>query len=377
MNIELKTIRSGIDPEFRWCWVAPTVGFVPDVPGKDGTFLAMPFMLDVYGCDDFSVIHAMKSTDGGQTWTEPAAVENMYIPNEDDTGMLFCDCALGWYEKTQRLLMFGTSLDYLNGKRNHDSLRRNLLFTSYDPVGDKWMDFRVVGLDAERTGRTCAGGAQWVECEDGSILYPLAHGEEGGKFALVTVGRIVLDGGEAKVLEQGQTQRSEVERGLYEPALTQFNGRYYLTMRNDIHGYVTSSDDGFKFRPYENWKFDDDSDLGNYNTYQRWVKVGGKLHLVYTRRGANNENVFRHRAPLFIAEVDPERLRVIRSTEKEITPNRGARTGNPTVFNISDDLAIVSVAEWMQADGKVGKEGVEHCAQYGSDNSIFFARITP
>ncbi len=39
--------------------------------------------------------------------------------------------------------------------------------------------------------------------------------------------------------------------------------------------------------------------------------------LVYTRRGADNDHVFRHRAPLFIAQVDPKRLDVIRASERK------------------------------------------------------------
>ena len=35
---------------------------------------------------------------------------------------------------------------------------------------------------------------------------------------------------------------------------------------------------------------------------------GGKLWLVYTRRAGNNDHVFRHRAPLFVAEFDTDKL---------------------------------------------------------------------
>ena len=37
------------------------------------------------------------------------------------------------------------------------------------------------------------------------------------------------------------------ERGLVEPSLVVFAGRYYLTLRNDARGYVTASDDGLHF----------------------------------------------------------------------------------------------------------------------------------
>ena len=50
--------------------------------------------------------------------------------------------------------------------------------------------------------------------------------------------------------------------------------------------------------------------------------------MVYTRRGANNDHVFRHRAPLFIAQVDPEKLVVLRVTERVVLPERGVPLGN-------------------------------------------------
>ena len=39
------------------------------------------------------------------------------------------------------------------------------------------------------------------------------------------------------------------------------------------------------------WRFDDGSPLGSYNTQQHWVTVGGGLFLVYTRKGADNDHI--------------------------------------------------------------------------------------
>ena len=73
---------------------------------------------------------------------------------------------------------------------------------------------------------------------------------------------------------------------------------------------------------------------GNYNTQQHWVSHSDALFLVYTRRGANNDHVTRHRAPLFIARIDPESLQVIRSSEQILVPEFGARLGNFGVTEI-------------------------------------------
>jgi len=67
-----------------------------------------------------------------------------------------------------------------------------------------------------------------------------------------------------------------------------------------------------------------------------------------------------------MAEVDQEKLCVIRNTEKILVPERGARLGNFAVTEVNENETWVTVAEWMQP------VGVE---KYGSDNSVFVARI--
>lgn len=124
---------------------------------------------------------------------------------------------------------------------------------------------------------------------------------------------------------------------------------------------MTSGTDGLHFDEPRKWTFYDGTELGSYNTQQHWVTHGDDLYLAYTRRGANNDHVFRHRAPLFMAEVDKERLSIIRNTEKILAPNRGARLGNFGVTEVNDKETWVTVAEWMQP------MGVE---KYGSDNSV-------
>ena len=97
------------------------------------------------------------------------------------------------------------------------------------------------------------------------------------------------------------------------------------------------------------------------------------LFLVYTRKGANNDHVFRHRAPLFIAQVDPERLVVRRSTERVLVPQRGARLGNFGVTVVSPEETWVTVTEWMQTWGPKYILPVDN--KYGADNSIYVAKI--
>ena len=145
-------------------------------------------------------------------------------------------------------------------------------------------------------------------------------------------------------------------------------------MRNDQRGYV-SRGDGLNFEAARVLCFDDGSELGNYCTQQHWCKVGGKLYLVYTRKGANNDHIFRHRAPLFIAEFDPDKMCVLRDTERIAVPERGARLGNFGCVNINENEAWVIASEWMQTTAP-DHSNWKRCMSYGSDNSIFIAKIT-
>ena len=92
---------------------------------------------------------------------------------------------------------------------------------------------------------------------------------------------------------------------------------------------------------------------------QHWLAHSDGLFLVYTRRGANNDHIVRHRAPLFMAQVNPETLQVMRSTEKIVVPERGAEMGNFGACAISETESWVTVSEGMfMKDSKTrGAEG--------------------
>jgi hypothetical protein len=127
------------------------------------------------------------------------------------------------------------------------------------------------------------------------------------------------------------------------------------------------------FEEPRRWTWDDGTDLGSYNTQAHWVTHGEALFLVYTRRGAGNDHVFRHRAPLFIAQVDPDRLVVMRATERILVPEHGARLGNSGVTEISDSETWVTVAEWMQAPAPMRVIAPDN--PWGAANRVYAARI--
>jgi hypothetical protein len=156
-----------------------------------------------------------------------------------------------------------------------------------------------------------------------------------------------------------------VKRGLVEPSIIAFRGRYFLTLRNDERGYVSMSSDGLKWRSIKPWTFDDGAELGSYNTQQHWLAHSDGLFLIYTRRGANNDHIIRHRAPLFIAKVDSDKLHVIRRTESVLVPERGGELGNfgAAAINARESWVTVSEGVWSDDARKRGAKGATFVAR--------------
>jgi len=271
-----------------------------------------------------------------------------------------------WHRSSKTLLGTGHTVKYHDGHLLRQR-PRHTVYSRYSPENDSWSAWERLEMpDDDRFHNIGAGSTQRYDQPDGTILLPVyGVGREESSSVYVLTCR--FNG--AALRYEGHGARLFVEddtRGLHEPSLTRFDGRYFLTIRNDARGFVTRSADGLEYEPIRPWTFDDGSDLGNYNTQQHWVTHSEGLFLVYTRRGADNDHVFRHRAPLFMAQVDPERLCVIRASERILVPQRGARLGNFGVTDVSPDETWVTVSEWMQPAG---------AEAHGSDGSVFTARI--
>ena len=386
-DIELSVARKGFDGEY--CWVHARAGAIP--PGQAGNESDAPLVvmttqkLLLTGSDVFYPLHEMRTADLGRSWTTPAeqsvfarqvfrgldaplptgaAIAPELLQPGDETTV--CDFTPKWHAATGKLLGMGHTVWYRDNRVMHVR-PRGTAYSVYDPRQHGWSPWKVLELpDEPRFQNAGAGSVQRVDLDGGDILLPIyCKATHEARYG-VTVCRCRFDGETLRFVEHGNTLSVDVKRGLYEPSITQLGGRFFLTMRNDDHGYVAASGDGLQFDEPRKWTFDDGSDLGNYNTQQHWVTHGDGLFLVYTRRGAENDHVFRHRAPLFIARVDTQQLHVVRATERILVPQRGARLGNFGVCDVSPEETWVTAAEWMQP------RGVE---KHGSDNSIFIAKI--
>ncbi|QDT25375.1 sialidase family protein [Gimesia panareensis] len=363
-EVDLRTVREGFDG--KTCWVQARAGAIPQEGDFPATVVLTMQKLLLTGSDVFYALNEMRTSDG-EHWVGPMKHDTLARRRLSDTREIaICDFTPGWHAKTKKLLGTGHSVRYEHNKVMHVR-KRSVAYSVYNQQDHTWSDWTTMSMPDEPRFEDCgAGSAQRWDLKDGTILLPVYFKPKAEKQYSTTVVLCDFDGEKLTYKKHGSTHTVPVKRGLYEPSITKFQQKYYLTMRNDDKGYVSVSDDGLNYSEPVVWKFDDGQELGNYNTQQHWVTHSDGLFLVYTRRGANNDHVFRHRAPLFMAEVDPQTLRVKRKTERIIVPEKGARMGNFAVVNISPSETWVVVAEWMQPIG---------IEKYGSNNRVYTSRI--
>jgi hypothetical protein len=371
-EIRRDVVRSGFDGKTNW--VHARAGVIPgSVPRVVMTMQKM--RLD--RSDFFFGLHSLHTRDLGRTWSEPVLQPGLDRRAEADGVIVgVSDFTPKWHAASGRLLGIGHTVRYRDDHLVPSAVRRReTAYSVYDPARDRWGPWRVLEMpDEPRFHGAGAGCVQRWDLEDGTILLPIYFKPQGTDPYQTAVLRCTFDGEELRLREVGTPVALPVARGMYEPSLTRFGGRYFLTLRNDEAGYVTTSADGLTFDAPVAWTFDDGAPLGNYNTQQHWVTRPDGLYLVYTRRGAGNDHVFRHRAPLFIARVDPEKRRIIRATERVLVPNHGARLGNFGATEVTPSETWVTVTEWMQGPAPHHFDP-EYTRRYGADNRVWVARL--
>ncbi|MCC7476375.1 MAG: exo-alpha-sialidase [Pirellulales bacterium] len=351
----------------------PMAGIVPGAGRGSLPRIVMTLMtIELSGNDVFKAMYGLSTDDLGKTWSAVRKVPQLSFRMEEISGQRRPVACGGfgptWHKASKTLLGTGHTVAYTPEWKVVNPRPRSSAYAYYNPESNSWNPWQLLSMpEGPKFHNAGAGCTQRYDLPDGTILLPVYFKTQ-NRGAGTTIVRCSFDGQELKYREHGQELDTPdtSTRGLGEPSLTKFGDLFFLTLRNDKRGYVTRGKDGLHFEPIRPWTFENGQELGSYNTQQHWVTHSEGLFLVYTRRGLNNDHVFRHRAPLVIARVDPERLCVLRSTERELAPNRGARLGNFGVTAISPHETWVTVAEWMQP------KGVE---KYGSDGSVWVSRI--
>lgn len=358
-----------LNPGF--CWFHPRVAALPGFGNGGRPAVIMTIQKHLAASDHYSGLCFLRTDDLGKTWTRPTEIPELAWRIEPDGGMIsVADVTPGWHAPSGKMLAVGIKVRYsptgeqlLDAPRSHECA-----YATFDPKSNRWSKWKMLDMP-ERDAKfflVSPGCVQWLVKPDGTILLPTYFKGRTGADYSATVLHCQFDGETLKYLEHGDELAIKGGRGFVEPSLAQYRGRYYLTLRNDARAYVTTSEDGLKFSPYRPWTFDDDQELGSYNTQAHWLVHSEGLFLCYTRRGADNDHIPRNRAPLFLAQVDPEKLHVLRETERVLIPERGVMLGNFGAAAITPEESWVTDAEYIMGDKPHPR---------GADGSTFVAKV--
>jgi hypothetical protein len=333
------------------------------VPGTPAKILLTTQATEPVGAHGYRDVFQIETSDGGRTWSSPECVDSLRrTKNAEGDDVVAGDLCPQWHAATKVVLSTGKTFVFRNGAKEDRSLEQ-VSYVVYMPETAAWGAMRVMELPStDHAGQKIvapnSGCCQRFDLPNGEILLPIRYcPDQAGRPYVTVVALCRFDGKTLTYVRHGSELTQPKGRGLYEPSVTGFQGKFYLTMRADNSAYVARSDDGLNYEPMIEWKFDDGKPLGSYNTQQHWVTHSDGLYLCYTRRGANNDQIFRHRAPLFIAQVDPERLCVLRATEQILMPQEGAALGNFGVLNVSPQETWVIDSEQVPAGDRKNYPG--------------------
>ena len=363
LDIERETVFPGRSAEVTW--FHPKVGMMPPTV-EDGPPVAVMCCQSITGSDVFGQVHESVSTDLGATWTEPVEIASLgrHALESPEWQEGVCDFVPAWHLKSERLLGIGHNVYYKDGVLAHPQRKRWPVYAVRQPDGSWSVAHKLEYSDPRMTEIYTSGCAQRFHLDNGDIILPCSWGPEGREDRAVGSLRCTFDGETLTAVESGNELCNTAGRGLLEPTVTRLDGRFYMTIRaEDDRGYVSTSEDGLQWEPQHPWTWDDGEPLFMSTTQQRWLTHSVGLYLVYTRKADHNADVIRWRAPLYLAEVDAERLCLIRESEREIFPISGdpandpqhvALLGNLMPVNATVSESWVTVGENRSRDGFKG-----------------------
>jgi len=290
------------------------------------------------GSHGYRDIYSLETTDGAKTWSTPQRIESLGRKMSPlGVEMVMGDLCPQWHAATHKVLVtgktFGFRKDAKPSEAKDDRAYERVAYTIYSTDKNEWSGLKIMTMpEKDHAGHPIiepnAGCNQRFDLPNGEVLLPVRYRADPKLRTYTTiVARCTFDGETLTYREHGSELTTTVPRGLYEPSVIGFKDRFFLTMRGEKTGYVARGTDGINYEPVVEWKFDDGKPVGTYCTQQHWITHGDSLYLIYTRKGAKNDHVFRHRAPIFIAKVDPEKLNVVRATEQILMPETGVDLG--------------------------------------------------
>ncbi len=347
-RIENGTVLTSSGP-YHWSQSRPAV-----LPG--GRVIVTTQEIEKRGSHGYRDIYFTETTDSAKTWSAPKRIDALNRKRfPDGVERVMGDICPQWHAKTGKLLVTGKCFGFLANAKDtaakDDRSQERVAYAVYDPKTNEWTEMKIMAMpEKDHAGHPIiepnAGCNQRWDLPNGDVLLPVRYRADPKTRVYTTVvTHCTFDGETLAYVEHGSEHTISIPRGLYEPSVCGFQGRFFLTMRGEQNGHVARSDDGLNYTPTVEWKFDDGKLLLSANTQQHWITHGDGLYLIYTRKGANNDHIFRNRAPIFIARVDPDKLHLIRATEQVVMPETGVDLGGgyaPVDVNAGETWVISS-----------------------------------
>ncbi len=343
-------------------WFHPRACVLP-VRGADPAVLMN--LQEIRGSDYFGQVHWTQSVDVGRTWSDPQPISA--FGRDDVPGRLdglkagVCDVTPQYHPQTETILALGHVVFYKGDYfAREEQLPRYPVYATRSADGI-WSTRKILQWDDPRGGYIYSNNCgQRVVLANGDVQMSLTYGPT-AEHRMVSGVRASFDGAQLKIRAVGPPLRHPHGRGLLEPSVTQFDSRFWITLRaEDGRGYVSVSNDGLDWAEQRAWCWEDGTPLDMSTTQQHWLTHSEGLFLVYTRKDVSNVNVIRWRSPLWVAQVDIKRRCLIKSTEKVVLPLMGdgvnrpdevALMGNFDVTNVSPDESWITVGEWLPRSG--------------------------
>ncbi len=274
-RVETAVAYKELSPDF--VWFHPRVAAIPGY-GKEGKpAVIMTIQKHLVVSDYYSGLYFMRTDNLGKTWSKPIEIPELAWQYESDgTTVSVADVTPAWHEKSGKLIAIGIKVRYskegkqiLEKPRSHDAA-----YTVFDPATNSWAPWKMIGNIPDPNSKfylVNPGCGQWLVKPDGNILLPVYFSGPESEKSSVTVLECSFDGSTLTYLQHGDELSLDIERGFVEPSLVQYKNTYFLTIRNDLNAYVSTSKDGLNWDLPATWKFDDGRDLGSYNTQAHWL----------------------------------------------------------------------------------------------------------
>ena len=255
-----------------------------------------------------------------------------------------------YHKKSGKWLGIGHLLRHKDKHLDNHVEHLAITWSVYDAASKAFTPWKSFRIKIDNVEKPCVAYGQRVDLENGDILLPFSAVREfTGRNSLRWSGAAycTFNGNMLKPEKVSELFTNPVPRGFAEPSMTSYNGKFYMTLRaEDGFSHVTASNDGMDWRDPQPWSWDDGTPIAMNQTMTKFLTHSDSLYLVYTRITGDNHNVFRNRAPLFIARVDAKKICLVRASERVIFPNKGMPIGNFNIRDVSPLESWVTVAEW-------------------------------